>query len=330
MEIREKILDLEDRYLSPYAVRSRDAVRDLPIEPCPLRADFQRDRDKIIHCKSFRRLKHKTQVFLSPEGDHYRTRLTHTLEVAQIGRTIARALMLNEDLVEAIALGHDLGHTPFGHAGERALNEVSSCGYVHSEQSVRVVERLENGGRGLNLTKQVRDGIKYHSMKDKAHTLEGCLCYYADKIAYMNHDTEDALEAKIITENDIPWQVHYTLGRSKSERIASFVNDIVNESTDHIRMSDEVAEAFMVFREFLFEAVYKNPNAKGEETKVHEMMITLYKYFISHPEKLKPEYRLISQKEGIERAVLDYISGMTDSYSVAVYKDIFVPRSWGF
>ncbi|MEG1972427.1 MAG: dNTP triphosphohydrolase, partial [Oscillospiraceae bacterium] len=222
MDIREKLIQKEAMFFSPLGTKSVDAVRDREIEPCTVRTDFQRDRDRILHCKAFRRLKHKTQVFLSPEGDHYRTRLTHTLEVSQIARTVARALFINEDLTEAIALGHDLGHTPYGHAGERALNECSPIGYNHAKQSVRVVEKLENNGEGLNLTEQVRDGMGSHSIMGAAKTAEGKLIYFADKIAYMNHDTEDAIAAGIINEKDVPWQVHYTLGRSKSERITTF------------------------------------------------------------------------------------------------------------
>ncbi|MEG1773665.1 MAG: deoxyguanosinetriphosphate triphosphohydrolase [Oscillospiraceae bacterium] len=328
MTVREQTEAIERNTLSPLAKLSQDAVRDFPIEDCPIRPAFQRDRDRILHCKSFRRLKHKTQVFLSPEGDHYRTRLTHTLEVSQIARTVARALRLNEDLTEAIALGHDLGHTPYGHAGEYALDECCPHGYRHAAQSVRVVEVLENDGHGLNLTTDVRDGIACHS-SGEAKTLEGRLVRYADKIAYMNHDIEDAIRAGLIGENDLPWQVKYTVGRSKSERIGSFVQSLVDNSTDDIRMSAEVRRAYDELRAFLFEAVYQNPIAKGEEGKAKEMLKMLYRYFVEHAERLPAEYLAIAEQEDVDRAVCDYISGMSDRYAVNVYEEIFVPRSWG-
>jgi dGTPase len=328
MEIRERLESIEANTLSPRARLSKDAVRDKPEQPCPLRTAFMRDRDRILHCKAFRRLKHKTQVFLSPEGDHYRTRLTHTLEVAQIARTIARALALNEDLTEAIALGHDLGHTPFGHAGEAALNGCCPHGYRHALQSVRVAEVLENNGKGLNLTTDVRNGILNHSGNNRADTLEGRVVRYADKIAYLNHDVDDAIRADIIREQDLPWRVKYTVGRTKSQRISSFVAAVAQSSTDDILMSFEAQRAFDELREFLFETVYKNPVAKSEEKKAIAMLETLYRHFVAHPERLPDEYRTIAKQEDIDRAVCDYISGMSDRFAVGVYESFFIPRSW--
>lgn len=330
MTIREQTEQLERSTLSTFAtlaVETKGRVR--PDEPCPIRTDFQRDRDRIIHCKSFRRLKHKTQVFLSPEGDHYRTRLTHTLEVSQIARTIARALRLNEDLTEAIALGHDLGHTPFGHAGEKVLDEICPHGFRHSAQSVRVVERLENDGRGLNLTWEVKNGIACHSNGKEADTLEGRIVRYADKIAYMNHDIEDAVRAGVLREEDIPWELRYLLGRSKSDRITSFITAIIENSSDNIRLGTEMQSAYERLNRFLFEAVYTNPRAKGEEGKAQALLRYLYQYFISSPEKLPEEYQAIARQEDLDRAVCDYISGMTDRYAVAVYEELLIPKSWG-
>lgn len=328
MTIREQLEAEEYRRLSPYAAKSAEAERVYPMEPCPIRTQFQRDRDRILHCKAFRRLKHKTQVFLSPEGDHYRTRLTHTLEVAQIARTITRALRLNEDLAEAIALGHDLGHTPYGHAGEDALDECCPHGFVHAQQSVRVVSALENNGEGLNLTNAVRNGILCHS-SGKAETLEGRVVLYADKIAYMNHDIEDAVRAGIITEQDIPAAVVRTVGDTKSRRIDSFVRSIIEESGEEIQMSPEVSESFHLLREFLFANVYRNSTAKGEEKKAKQMLTLLYHHFLKHPDRLPREYLAIASAQDIDRAVCDYISGMTDRYAIAVFDSIFVPRSWG-
>ena len=329
MTIREQAEKLEKEILSPLAAFSCEAKREFPMEPCSIRTAFCRDRDKIIHSKAFRRLKHKTQVFLSPEGDHYRTRLTHTLEVAQIARTVARALRLNEDLTEAIALGHDLGHTPYGHAGERALNECCPHGFRHTEQSVRVVRVLENDGKGLNLTLQVQNGIACHTAGADADTLEGRIVRYADKIAYMNHDFEDAVRAGIIDENDIPWEVKYTVGRTRGERINSFVESLVHNSGDDIRMAPEVQKAFNSLREFMFEAVYYNPIAKSEEGKAKLMLQGLYEYFVKNPEKLPNEYRNMLEKNDVDRVVCDYISGMSDVYAIDVYEGLFVPRSWG-
>ena len=328
MVIRERLEAIESMTLSPLARFSKDAVRDRLEEPCPLRTAFMRDRDRILHCKAFRRLKHKTQVFLSPEGDHYRTRLTHTLEVAQIARTIARALALNEDLTEAIALGHDLGHTPFGHAGEAALNGCCPHGYRHAMQSVRVVEVLENDGKGLNLTTDVRNGILFHSLSGRAETLEGRVVRFADKIAYLNHDVEDAIRAGIIREQDLPWHVKYTVGRNKSQRIASFVAAIAQSSTDDIRLTAETQRAFDELREFLFETVYKNPVAKSEEKKAIAMLEMLYRHFVANPDRLPDEYLAISKNEDIDRAVCDYISGMSDRFAINIYESLFIPRFW--
>lgn len=330
MTIREKTEEIEKQILSPLAKLSCEAVREHPMDPCSIRTAFGRDRDRILHSKAFRRLKHKTQVFLSPEGDHYRTRLTHTLEVSQIARTVARALRLNEDLTEAIALGHDLGHTPYGHAGEYALAACCPHGFRHAEQSVRVLRVLENDGKGLNLTADVLDGIACHTGGTDAKTLEGRVVRYADKIAYMNHDFEDAARAGIIGENDIPWQVKYAVGRSKAERINSFVQSLIDHSGDDIRMAPAVQQAFNTLRAFMFEAVYKNPLAKGEENKAIAMLQGLYKHFVACPEQLPAEYRAMLETSDVDRVVCDYISGMSDGYAVNIYQSIFVPRSWGF
>ena len=331
MNFRQQQEELEKQILSPYAcLSSQSRGRKRPVEECPIRTVFQRDRDRIIHCKSYRRLMHKTQVFLSPEGDHYRTRLTHTLEVVQIARTIARALRLNEDLTEAIAQGHDLGHTPFGHAGERALNEVCPKGYEHSAQSVRVVERLENGGKGLNLNWEVVNGIACHSSSSvPAKTLEGRVVRYADKIAYMNHDIEDAIRAGILSDEEIPWDLKYVLGRTKSQRITTFLTDIIQNSGEDVVMSPPVQEAYHKLRSFLFEAVYTNPQAKGEEGKAMDIVKRLYAYFQAHPERMPQEYMEIARQEGADQGACDYISGMSDRYAVGVFTELFIPKSWG-
>ena len=267
-------------------------------------------------------------MFLSPEGDHYRTRLTHTLEVAQIARTIARAMRLNEDLTEAIALGHDLGHTPFGHAGERALNEVCPGGYKHFLQSVRVVEKLENSGRGLNLCWEVRDGIRCHTSGKEAETLEGRIVRVSDKIAYMNHDVDDAVRAGVLNEEDLPWEVKRTLGRKKNQRIAALVGSVIENSSETIAMDTQTRRAFLLLQQFLFDAVYTNPVAKSEESKAENVVKSLYAYFISHGEKLPTEYRAVWEKEGIHTAVCDYISGMSDRFAIHLYTELFVPKSW--
>lgn len=307
---------------------SKTAGRKQPETESDLRTCYQRDRDRIIHCKAFRRLKHKTQVFLSPESDHYRTRLTHTLEVAQIARTIARALRLNEDLTEAIALGHDLGHTPFGHAGERALQELTNTGFTHYEQSVRVCERLEKNGRGLNLTAEVLDGILHHTRGEEAHTLEGRIVRTADRVAYINHDIDDAVRAGVIAESDIPRDIVRTLGDTKSRRINTLVESIVKNSGDTIKMDSETEKYYDKLHEFLFESVYKNPIAKSEETKVSGIVEGLIKYFLKNPEKMPEEYLKIAAEEGAERAVTDYIAGMTDHYAVTVFSNIYIPKAW--
>lgn len=307
---------------------SETAGRKLPETESDLRTCYQRDRDRIIHCKAFRRLKHKTQVFLSPESDHYRTRLTHTLEVAQIARTIARALRLNEDLTEAIALGHDLGHTPFGHAGERALQELTITDFTHYEQSVRVCEKIEKNGKGLNLTAEVLDGILHHTRGEEAHTLEGRIVRTADRVAYINHDIDDAVRAGVIAEGDIPRDIAAALGDTKSRRINTLVEAIVKNSDDTIKMDAETEKYYDKLHEFLFESVYKNPVAKSEETKVSGIVEGLIKYFFKNPEKMPEEYLKIAAAEGKERAVIDYIAGMTDHYAVTVFSDIYIPKAW--
>ncbi len=333
MNIREQQERWECERLSPYASKSIDSMgRDREEVPCDLRTVYQRDRDKILHSKSFRRLKHKTQVFLSPEGDHYRTRLTHTLEVAQIARTIARALRMNEDLTEAIALGHDLGHTPFGHAGESALNKICTEGFSHCEQSVRVVELLERKGAGLNLSKEVRDGILHHRTAGNPSTLEGQIVRLADKIAYINHDIDDAIRGQILKETDIPREYSQILGDTVKVRLDRMVHDVVQNSLDQTRisMSKEVEAGMMGLRQFMFKSVYTNYRAKSEEVKAKKMITELYAYYMDNPDVLPEEYQFLMQSHGqsAERTVCDYIAGMTDGYSIAVFKNIFVPRSW--
>ncbi len=328
MTIRERWEATERETLSPRAALSENAVRDHPISRDDVRTSYRRDCDRIIHSKAFRRLKHKTQVFLSPEGDHFRTRMTHTLEVTQIARSIARAMRLNEDLTEAVAMGHDLGHTPFGHAGEAALNEVCPLGYVHAEQSVRVVERLENDGRGLNLTRAVRNGILCHTGGVPADTLEGRIVRYADHIAYMNHDIEDAISAGILSETDIPLSISSVIGHSKGERITSFVCSIIENSDEDIRMAEPIYEQYLALKDFLFDRVYRNKRAKGEEGKARELIKTLYGYFMEHPDSLPEQYLAIAAGEGPERAVCDYISGMSDRYAVRLYGKLFIPKGW--
>ena len=329
MTVRERQIEEEKSRLSEYAVCSADSRGRLSEEsPCPYRTEFQRDRDRIIHCNSFRRLKHKTQVFLSPLGDHYRTRLTHTLEVSQIARTIARALRLNEDLTEAISLGHDLGHTPFGHAGERVLNEITPFGYKHYLQSVRVVHRLEKNGKGLNLTYEVKNGIACHSAKLVADTLEGRIVKISDKVAYINHDIEDAIRAGVLSEADLPWDAVYILGRKKSERISTIIASIVENSTDDIRMSPEVEKAHRILKQFMFDSVYTNPVAKGEEGKAQGLIEKLYQYYSDNVDKLPAFFKEIADQDGVPRAVCDYISGMTDQFAVTQFKELFIPKSW--
>jgi len=332
MTIRETMEQWEEEHLSPFAAKSRNSKgRQRAEEECDIRPVFQRDRDRIIHCKAFRRLKDKTQVFLTPEGDHYRTRLTHTLEVSQNARTIAKALNLNEELVEAIALGHDLGHTPFGHAGERALNRVSPLGFDHSEQSVRTVDRLEKDGQGLNLTYEVRDGILNHQTSGRPHTLEGKIVRLSDKIAYIHHDMDDAVRAGILTEMDVPADIRAVIGSSAGERLDCFIHDIVTNSMDKndIIMSEAVAKAMKDIRQFMFEEVYTNPLAKAEENKAEVLMETLYHYYMKHVDDLPEEFlKLLSEGEPRERVVCDYVGAMSDRFAIALYNDIFVPKSW--
>lgn len=322
--------EIEKSTLSPFATLSSNTKgREKDEEKCELRTDFQRDRDRIIHSKAFRRLKHKTQVFLSPQSDHYRTRLTHTLEVSQIARTIARSLRLNEDLTEAIALGHDLGHTPFGHAGERALNELCEDGFTHYEQSVRVCKMLERDGRGLNLTAEVLDGILHHTKGEWASTPEGKVVRISDRIAYINHDIDDAVNAGVIKESDIPSDIIEHLGNKKSKRIDTLVKSVVyNSDGSDIKMDCTTDKYYLKLHEFLYSYVYHNPIVKVEEEKVYGIVEGIYKYFLENPDKLTAEYKLVFERDGIKRAVTDYIAGMTDHYAVTVYSDIYIPKSW--
>ncbi|MBQ3498585.1 MAG: deoxyguanosinetriphosphate triphosphohydrolase [Clostridia bacterium] len=327
--IRELTEKNEHIVLSPYAAFADESVgRERDEEQCDIRTCFQRDRDRIIHSNAFRRLKHKSQVFLSPEGDHYRTRLTHTLEVSQIARTIAVGLRLNEDLTEAISLGHDLGHTPFGHAGERALNSVHPGGYRHYEQSVRVCEKLEKNGMGLNLSYEVINGIERHTNGEKAKTLEGRIVRLADRIAYINHDIDDSIRAGVMTEEDIDLSVRKVLGFSKSERINTLVLSAIENSEDDINLASEVAEAMEELHTFMFAKVYTNPYCKGEEGKADTMLKQLYHYFADNPVDLPNAYEEICLREGADRAACDYISGMTDRFAVRKFEELFIPLSW--
>ena len=331
MNVRERTENWEAANLSPYAcLSSETSGRRKETEKCRYRTEFQRDRDRIIHSKAFRRLKHKTQVFISPEGDHYRTRLTHTLEVAQIARSISRALRLNEDLTEAMALGHDLGHTPFGHAGERALRDVCSCGFNHNEQSLRVVDFLEDG-HGLNLTYEVRDGIVNHKWGNEPATLEGCVLQFADRIAYINHDIDDAVRGGVIKESDLPQNASKLLGQTHSKRIDSLICDVIENSfdKDKITMSPGMLDAMLRMRDFLRDNVYSQSSAaKGEEGKAENIIKTLYKYFISHLTEVP--YYAENRDKGYddEKIVIDYIAGMTDRYAVHIYSELFLPKSW--
>lgn len=329
MNIREKTCEFERQFLSPqaaYADQSRGRQRFE--EECPVRTAFQRDRDRIIHCSSFRRLKHKTQVFLSPEGDHYRTRLTHTLEVSQIARTISGALMLNGDLTEAIALGHDLGHTPFGHAGERALNDVCPTGFKHYAQSLRVVDVLEKDGKGLNLTFEVRNGIERHTNGEQAATLEGRVVRLADRIAYINHDIDDATVAGIMSEDDIPLAIRHELGTSKSARINTLVMSCIENSVDDIVLESGIKQAFDELHSFMFAKVYTNPACKSEEKKAVDMIQRLYFHFAKKAENLPAQFQSIAEREGISTAACDFIAGMTDRYAVRVFNELYVPKAW--
>lgn len=329
--IRDRFMDNERETLSVYAFpTSASRGREKPEIPCELRTDFQRDRDRILHSQSFRRLMNKTQVFLAPAGDHYRTRMTHTLEVTQIARIIARALRLNEDLTEAAALGHDIGHTPFGHAGEFAMQKCFDPGFTHYKQSLRVVERLENEGQGLNLTWEVRDGIVNHTGGCMASTLEGVIVKFADRIAYINHDIDDACRAGILSVSDIPRELRDILGEGHSQRINAMVRSIIRESTGkpYVKMEPEIQLATDKLREFLFENVYRNPVAKSEESKAKEMLMHLFEYFVTHPDRMPLLYRRNCEEESVERCACDFIAGMTDRYAIEIYSDLYIPKVW--
>lgn len=327
--IREENERFQDLYLSSYAMRVTDTKgRLVPTEEDDFRTAYQRDRDRIIHCNAFRRLQHKTQVFLSPTGDHYRTRLTHTLEVAQIARSLARGLRLNEDLIEAIALGHDLGHTPFGHAGERALDAVYPEGFKHYQQSLRVVDVLEKSGQGLNLTYEVRDGILCHTTGKEADTLEGRLVKLSDHIAYLNHDIDDAIRAGLFLEEDLPNSIRDVLGKSKGERIDTLVRSAIEYTEKEVRLEPSIQAAFDELREYMFANVYTNPVCKGEEGKAMDIIQAMYRYFEGKPEALPKAYLPIVEKEGAARAACDYISGMSDRYALLVYENLFIPKPW--
>lgn len=331
MDIRERTEQVEKMILSPRAALSINSKgRERPDEEDPLRTCYQRDRDRVLHSKAFRRLKQKTQVFLSPEGDHYRTRLTHTLEVSQIARTIARALQLNEDLTEAVALAHDLGHTPFGHAGERALNHLSPGGFAHYQQSLRVVDYLEKNGRGLNLTWEVRNGIVTHTKGDWAATLEGCAVRRADHIAYLNHDIEDAITAGVLREEQLPAEAVEVLGHTKSQRITTLITDLVvnSEGKDSLEFSAEVDAAYNVLKDFMYSTVYVDPVAKREEQKVEKLLTDLYEKILEQPELLPNFYMQIAYTEGMDRAIVDYISGMSDAFANRLFEQLFVPQKW--
>ncbi len=341
LRIRERLERGEDGILDARATRSTQAVRDRVEQPSPTRTAFQVDRDRIIHSKPFRRTKHKTQVFLAPIGDHYRTRLTHILEVSQIGRSIAVALGLNQDLVEAMALGHDIGHTPFGHIGEELLARFLPGGFRHNQQSVRIVETLEKGGRGLNLTVQTRDGILKHSAPTtgglqaaawgEPETAEGWAVRYADKIAYLHHDVDDAVRAGIIDDEDIPTEVRASLGGTREERLDTMVYDVIVTSFGKTRltMSDEVLDATNALRKFMFDRVYLSGAAKTEDEKAQGMLWQLLQYYEAHPERMPAEHQRIAERDGTKRAVADYIAGMTDGYALDMFEELFIPAAWG-
>ncbi|WP_313527058.1 deoxyguanosinetriphosphate triphosphohydrolase [Anaerotignum sp.] len=334
MELRLLQEEREERILGEYAKKSIGTKgREKPEEKCDIRTDFQRDRDRIIHCKSFRRMKHKTQVFISPEGDHYRTRLTHTLEVAQISRSIARALSLNEDLTEAIALGHDLGHTPFGHAGERELSKLCEDhgGFSHNEQSLRVVDRLEKNGEGLNLTWEVRDGILNHRTSGSPTTMEGQVVQLSDKIAYTNHDIDDAVRAGMLLPEDIPEGIVALIGRTSSSRINSMIRDTITNSTGihEIRMSQQMRETLTNLRAFMFQKVYMSQVAIEEHEKAEKIIGDLYDYYMNHPDVMEGEFlQLLQEGEPLWKVVCDYIACMTDRFAVAKYTELFIPKEW--
>lgn len=330
MNIRERYEQCEKMFLSPYAALSQESRgRCIFQEKCNIRTDFQRDRDRILHSKAFRRLKHKTQVFISPEGDHYRTRLTHTLEVSQIARTISRGLGLNEDLTEAIALGHDLGHTPFGHTGEYILDMLLEEGFRHEEQSLRVVDYLEQG-KGLNLTFEVRNGILNHTTRGNPCTLEGQVVKLSDRIAYINHDIDDAERAGILQPEDLPRDLIKILGSKHGERIDTMIRDIIVTSLNkpEVKMSDEVNEATIKLRQFLFDNVYVGSSAKTQEDKAQAMLKLLFQYYVENPDEMPKEFNTIAEKQGVKRAVCDYIAGMTDIFAINRFCEIYMPSSW--
>lgn len=332
MLIREMTEEIESKVLSIYALKSFDSKgRDKPEAKCEIRTEFQRDRDRIIHSKAFRRLKHKTQVFISPEGDHYRTRLTHTLEVSQIARTIARALRLNEDLTEAISLGHDLGHTPFGHSGETVLNKLYPFGFKHNEQGLRVVQTLENS-TGLNLTQEVQDGILNHTGNNMPCTLEGKVVRLSDRIAYINHDIDDAIRANIVSLDDLPREHIKVLGESHKDRINTMILDIIEESWNkpYVMMSPCISKATVGLRDFLFEYIYLGSKAKKEEEKIEYIMRELYMYLIKNPKEINNVILENISCDNIHRSACDYIAGMTDRYALNKFKAIFLPMSWQY
>ena len=327
---REEREKLEHVMIGPYGLLAENSRGRLTPEPeCEIRTCFQRDVDRITHSKSFRRLKHKTQVFLQPEGDHYRTRLTHTLEVSRLSRTVARALRLNEDLVEAIALGHDLGHTPFGHAGERALNHIHPGGFKHYEQSLRVVDILERDGRGLNLCYETRMGILHHTYGAPDDTPEAVTVRLCDRIAYINHDLDDSIRAGLLTADAVPERIRRECGERNSERIDSFITDLIRSSGDGVlRLSPAMQDTFDFFHSFMFSDVYTNPVAKSEENKVEGILEKLYEYYVAHPETLPEDFAGVIECEGRERAACDYISGMTDGYAMEKFGELFIPFAW--
>ncbi len=329
MNVRQRTEEIEHLTFADWATFS-DASRGraVPEEQDPIRPVFQRDRDRVLHCKAFRRLKQKTQVFLSPEGDLYRTRLTHTLEVSQIARTIARALRLNEDLTEAISLAHDLGHTPFGHAGERALNELCPGGFKHYMQSLRVVDKLEKEGEGLNLTWEVRNGIVTHTKGTWAATPEGRIVRMADQIAYVNHDIEDAVRAGVLDPAILPKDCTAVLGQTKSARITTMINSILKNSDGDVKVGTEENEAFLALRDFMYATVYVDKTAKREEQKVDKVIGELYDYYLNHIDRMSNFYVQLAYQEGRERAVTDYISGMSDEFAIRTFEQLFVPQKW--
>ena len=327
---REEREALERLLVGPYGVLAADTRgRAMPEPECQIRTCFQRDVDRITHSKSFRRLKHKTQVFLQPEGDHYRTRLTHTLEVTRLARTVARALRLNEDLAEAMALGHDLGHTPFGHAGERALNRIYEGGFKHYEQSLRVVDILERDGQGLNLCWETRMGILHHTFGAPDDTREATTVRLCDRIAYINHDLDDSIRAGLLTAEDVPALIRENCGERNSERINAFITDLVaNSAGGELKMSPRMQETFDFFHRFMYSDVYTNPVAKSEESKVEGILAKLFEYYVAHPDRLPEDLRPVIDRDGLGRAVCDYISGMTDGYAMEKYGELFIPFAW--